>query len=60
MTTNKRPHCKPDKPDVLPITDNCCTGTTGCEWDGTLRNIVAEPGIEYCKQCQIYAKFTKW
>lgn len=43
MTSNKRPHCKPDKPDVDPITEGCCTGTTGCEWDGTLRNVVTEP-----------------
>jgi hypothetical protein len=25
------------------ITDRCCVGTTGCEWDGTLRNVVNEP-----------------
>ena len=25
------------------ITDRCCTGTTGCEWDGTLRRVVVEP-----------------
>lgn len=25
------------------ITDRCCTGTTGCEWDGTLRRVVTEP-----------------
>lgn len=27
---------------TLGITDRCCTGTTGCEWDGTLRNVVTE------------------
>lgn len=25
------------------ITDQCCIGTTGCEWDGTLRRVVTEP-----------------
>jgi len=25
------------------IADRCCVGTTGCEWDGTLRNVVTEP-----------------
>lgn len=25
------------------ITDRCCTGTTGCEWDGTLRRVRPEP-----------------
>lgn len=25
------------------ITDRCCVGTTGCEWDGTLRRVVTEP-----------------
>lgn len=25
------------------ITDRCCTGTSGCEWDGTLRRVVTEP-----------------
>lgn len=29
--------------ESLDITDRCCTGTTGCEWDGTLRNVVTEP-----------------
>ena len=43
MTSNKRPNSNPDIPDVLPITDACCTGTAGCEWDGTLRNVVTEP-----------------
>lgn len=23
--------------------DRCCTSQTGCEWDGTLRNVVTEP-----------------
>jgi len=25
------------------IVDRCCTGQTGCDWDGTLRNVVTEP-----------------
>ncbi|MFA5576860.1 MAG: hypothetical protein WCZ27_07400 [Tissierellaceae bacterium] len=25
------------------IGDRCCVGTTGCEWDGTLRRVVTEP-----------------
>lgn len=25
------------------ITDRCCTGQSGCDWDGTLRNVVTEP-----------------
>lgn len=25
------------------ITDRCCIGDTGCEWDGTLRRVVTEP-----------------
>lgn len=34
-----------NKPDIEPldINDRCCTGTTGCEFDGTLRNVVSEP-----------------
>lgn len=33
------------KPDIDPdeIVDRCCDATTGCEWDGTLRNVVTEP-----------------
>jgi hypothetical protein len=27
----------------LSITDRCCRGTTGCDWDGTLRRVVNEP-----------------
>ena len=27
----------------LGITDKCCVGTTGCEWDGTLRRVRTEP-----------------
>lgn len=27
----------------LGVTDRCCRGTTGCEWDGTLRNVKTEP-----------------
>lgn len=41
MSSYKRPSCRPDP--ILPISEGCCTGTTGCEWDGTLRNVVAEP-----------------
>lgn len=33
---------RPDE-SVLGIEERCCTGTTGCEFDGTLRNVVAEP-----------------
>lgn len=33
-------HCPPEE---LPVTERCCTGTTGCEWDGTLRHVVTEP-----------------
>ncbi len=29
--------------DTLGITDRCCDATTGCEWDGTLRKVKAEP-----------------
>lgn len=25
------------------VTDRCCTAQTGCDWDGTLRNVVTEP-----------------
>ena len=25
------------------IADRCCTGQSGCDWDGTLRNVVSEP-----------------
>ncbi len=25
------------------LSERCCIGTTGCEWDGTLRNVVTEP-----------------
>ncbi|MBS3994326.1 MAG: hypothetical protein KGZ33_00905 [Alkaliphilus sp.] len=27
----------------LALTDRCCTGTTGCDWDGTLRRVRTEP-----------------
>jgi hypothetical protein len=36
-------------PKILPedltqnISDRCCVGNTGCEWDGTLRRVVTEP-----------------
>ncbi len=29
--------------ESLNINDRCCVGTTGCEWDRTLRNVVTEP-----------------
>lgn len=33
--------CRPDvDPDII---DRCCDATTGCEWDGTLRDVVTEP-----------------
>lgn len=32
-----------DSKNLLSINDPCCRGTTGCEWDGTLRKVVAEP-----------------
>jgi hypothetical protein len=35
-----------NKNDVLGtggIGDRCCTGQSGCDWDGTLRNVVSEP-----------------
>lgn len=32
-----------DSEDLLTRHDSCCTATTGCEWDGTLRKVVAEP-----------------
>lgn len=32
-----------DSNNLLSINDPCCRGTTGCEWDGTLRRVVAEP-----------------
>lgn len=41
MTSKKRPDCRPDP--ILPITDRCCTATTGCEWDRSLRSVVTEP-----------------
>ncbi|NLW23367.1 MAG: hypothetical protein GXY88_09005 [Tissierellia bacterium] len=33
------------KPETigLGLPDRCCEGTTGCEWDGTLRKVKAEP-----------------
>ena len=41
MSSNIRPDRKPDS--ILPISERCCTATTGCQWDGTLRNVVTEP-----------------
>ncbi len=35
-----------NKNDVLGtggIAERCCTGQSGCDWDGTLRNVVTEP-----------------
>jgi hypothetical protein len=32
-----------DSNNLLSISDPCCKGNTGCEWDGTLRKVVAEP-----------------
>lgn len=29
--------------NTLGITDRCCDANTGCEWDGTLRNVRTEP-----------------
>ena len=41
MGSKYKPDCRPDvDPDV---TDRCCNATTGCEWDGTLRDVVTEP-----------------
>ncbi|WP_199873070.1 hypothetical protein [Inediibacterium massiliense] len=31
------------RPISLSISDKCCTATTGCHFDGSLRNVVAEP-----------------
>lgn len=41
MGTNKR-HRKPDT-GPIDVDDRCCIGSTGCEWDGTLRDVVTEP-----------------
>lgn len=41
MSSKTRPDHRPDS--ILPISEGCCTATTGCEWDGTLRNVVTEP-----------------
>lgn len=38
MNLNNNPILEP-----IGINDRCCTGTTGCEFDGTLRNVVTEP-----------------
>ncbi len=32
-----------DNESLLPIGDKSCTGTTGCDWDGTLRKVVTKP-----------------
>ncbi len=38
-------NCSNIKPEAisLGVTDRCCVGNTGCEWDGTLRNVKTEP-----------------
>ncbi len=38
-------NCGNIKPESisLGVTDRCCIGNTGCEWDGTLRNVKTEP-----------------
>lgn len=41
MNSQKKPDRKPDP--ILPISDRCCTATTGCEWDRSLRSVVTEP-----------------
>lgn len=44
MSSNKGhsdTHHMPDS--ILPITERCCEATTGCQWDGSLRNVVTEP-----------------
>lgn len=41
MTLHKKPNHKPDP--IFPIADRCCTATTGCEWDRSLRSVVTEP-----------------
>ncbi len=33
---------RPSKPDFT-LPDRCCTANTGCQWDGTLRRVKAEP-----------------
>lgn len=43
MSAKIRPDSIVPDESVLGITERCCTGTTGCEWDGTLRNVVTEP-----------------
>lgn len=37
--------CSNLNPDTigLNISDRCCIGNTGCEWDGTLKNVRTEP-----------------
>ena len=35
--------CNKSGPISLALPDRCCTATTGCEWDGTLRRVVTEP-----------------
>ncbi|QQY80393.1 hypothetical protein EDD65_10232 [Keratinibaculum paraultunense] len=38
-------NCSNIKPESisLGVTDRCCVGNAGCEWDGTLRNVKVEP-----------------
>ena len=40
MTCNKK---RPDDVLGIGIEDRCCTATTGCQFDGTLRNVRTEP-----------------
>ena len=43
MTSNKKRKHKHKPGPILPDTDRCCTATTGCEWDRSLRSVVTEP-----------------
>lgn len=40
MTTKNNPATGPVN---LALPDQCCTATTGCDWDGTLRRVRTEP-----------------
>lgn len=35
--------CSNNNTANLGFTERCCTGQSGCDWDGTLRNVVTEP-----------------
>lgn len=44
MSSNKRQDDRHHVPDsILPIGEKCCKATTGCKWDGSLKNVVTEP-----------------